>query len=246
MRQNYFTTYSTLEEAVLQNVGFIHSSGKVTATDVRLRRICQSAINNAIHYINALDSYSLRNVLSQSAANLTSGIYTLDLINDCGLEYVNHIDSIYLYDNSEERYKSPLKYVTSRIYLASFLPIIKESSGRPVSWSIFEKRYLYFYPKSDATYNLFIVTDNICPNFENFTGVSPFPNNYDYSIIAIATGIVLLAAEDTVLAQSWISVANSILTKQILNISVPGNFKPRHQASVSSSKTWTDPSVNED
>jgi len=247
VRSDFYTPYSTLEQLVLLNIGKLYPVG-VESTPNFDRLMCQSFINTAIHYINT--SFTIKNhkdLKVQSATDITSGIYTLDIINDCGIEYKTHLDLLYIYKTTDNRFKSPLKYVTPKIYLASYLPIIDDSTNTPSTWTIFEGRYLYFYPKSDGTYPLYFVYDKLPPNFINYTGNSPFENEYDNIIITIATGFFYLAIEEIEIGKAWVDIGNAMLNKKTLTFTVPSNMQSKHQvSSASSSKTWTDPSVDED
>jgi hypothetical protein len=247
MRSDFYTPYETFEQLVLLNTGKLYASG-ISGTPNFDRLMCQSFINTAIHYINtSFTVINNKNVLITSGTPINSGVYYLDLINDCGIEYETHVDLIYIYKTTENKYKSPLKYVTPKIYLASYLPIINDSTNTPSIWTMFEGRYLYFYPKSDNYYPLYLVYDKLVPNFINFTGVSPFENEYDSIIVTIATGFFYLAMEEIEIGKAWVDIGNAMLNKKTLTFSIPSNMAMKHQiSSASSSKTWTDPSVEED
>jgi hypothetical protein len=246
MRSDYFTPYSTIEKAVLQIVGQIYPSG-AAGTPSGLRDLTQIFINQAIYYINSSFTIkNLKNIRQQSSTNLILNDYDLDLINECGLEYYSQINTIYLKKVSDSTTKPPMKYVTGDVFLAKYMPIVDDSSGTPTVWSIFDSRYLFFYPKTDEEMIVTILYDKYPPAFSGYTGYSPFTNDYDQCIIAMASGLFYLSTEEIEIGGAWIEVANAMLNKKTLSFSHPSNFSPSHQPSIQKGKVWTDPNADED
>jgi hypothetical protein len=244
IRTDFFTSYADLEKVILNNIGKLHSSGVVTSTPTSIRLMAQDCFNMAVVHANGIQE--ARNLSNKIAAYTLTVLYDwdLDLITDLNLQYILDLQSIHLYNNSTSAY-SILKYKTPSSFIAQCLPNIMVSSGVPKLYTLIEGRYLWLYPRPDLLYTLNIRYKVLPAKIINYTGNSPFENEYDYILTSLATAFFWLNIEEIELGNIWLQIANSLLTKKAVSMSLPVPMDPSSSATEAlRSKPYTDPMVD--
>jgi hypothetical protein len=244
MRTDYYTTYSKLEEAVLHNIGY---GSVATSPPATLRTLIQHYINAAIYYIYGNQEIRHLTHIHTSYTLASTSIWEIDLIDDVGINYLHDLEAIYIYDPTVTEYKGMLKYVTPATFVAKLLPNIHVSTSTPKNYTFFDGRYMKFYPKNDELYVFHFLYKQMPPLFSGYTGNSPFTNEYDPIVTSVATSLYYLGVEEIEIGSTWLQVANGIMQRRIINVTMPlpfgsGSLKPESKPS----KAWKDPMAEGD
>jgi len=145
--------------------------------------------------------------------------WQIDLIDDVGLEYIENLNSIAFIDEYGNE-KGMVEFMPPHLFVAQCLTDIDSRNNETVStlYTLIEGRYIWLYPKV-LKFTLRIFYHEIAKKINNYTGNSPFANDYDGIITQLAIAYTWADLEEIEISTATMQVAQALLqARGMLNV----------------------------